>query len=395
MVVFPPGAMARIHPFRALRYTSLAGDIASLATLPYDVIPEELEREYKARNPYNFAHLILPRGDYADAAAKLDQWRRAGMLALDEEEAVFVYEQTFAAPDGGETLTRRGFIALGDTEPYGKTVFRHERTLSGPKEDRFRLLEATRVQFDSIFMLFPDPEHSVEKMLEEAASGGPPLFDYSDHQATRHRLWRVTDAGWTGRLAGRMADRKILIADGHHRYETALRMGQERTMMTFVALESPGLRCFATHRLVHSLPDFDPAALLAALPGAQEGLDPLVSPPGHVRIGVATSAGERHADIPAPDGALNVVVLQERVLTPLLGLTPEKVEAGGHMAYTRSREEALESVRTGNAQAAFLLEDLPVEGLARAAFAGEVLPQKSTYFYPKLGSGLVMYELPR
>jgi uncharacterized protein (DUF1015 family) len=395
MVVFPPGAMARIHPFRALRYTSLAGDIDSLATLPYDVIPEELEREYKTRSPYNFAHLILPRGDYAGAAAKLAEWKRAGILAPDEEEAVFVYEQTFSAPGGGETLARRGFIALGDTEPYGKTVFRHERTLSGPKEDRFRLLEAARVQFDSIFMLFPDPEHSVEEMLDEAASQDPPLFDYADHQATRHRLWRVTDAGWIRRLAGRMEDRKLLIADGHHRYETALRMGQERTMMTFIALESPGLRCFATHRLVHSLPEFDPAALLAALPGAQPGLDPLVSPAGHVRIGVATRAGEHHVDIPAPDGALNVVVLQERILTPLLGLTPERVAAGGHLAYTRSREEALESVRSGKAQIAFLLEDLLVDGLARAAFAGEVLPQKSTYFYPKLGSGLVMYELPR
>lgn len=386
--------MARIHPFRALRYTDRAGDIASLATLPYDVIPDELERQYRARSPYNLAHLILPRGDYAGAAARLEEWKRAGIVEPDGAEAVFVYEQSFPVPGGGAILTRRGFIALSATEPYGQTVFRHERTLSGPREDRFRLLEATLVQFDSIFMLFPDPEQDVEEMLR-AAAALPAELDYTDHQQTRHRLWRVTDAEWIRRLQEKMAEKKLLIADGHHRYETALRMGQERTMMTFVALESPGLRCFATHRLVHSLADFDPSSFLASLPGVGPGTDPLVSPPGHVRIGVVTRAGEHHADIPAPEGALNVVVLQEQILTRLLGLTPEKVAEGGHLAYTRSREEAVESVRSGKAQIAFLLEDLPVEGLARAAFAGQVLPQKSTYFYPKLGSGLVMYELPR
>lgn len=384
--------MARIHPFRALRYTPRAGNVARLATLPYDVIPEDLERDYKARSPYNFAHLILPRGDYGGVAARLGQWKREGIIAADESEAVFVYEQSFPAPDG-ETLVRRGFMALGDTEPYGETVFRHERTLSGPKEDRFRLLEATRVQFDSIFMLFPDAGQKVERMLAGVVAQ-PPEIDYEDHQQTRHRLWRVTEAAWIEALQEAMVDKKLLIADGHHRYETALRMGQKRTLMTFVALESPGLRCFATHRLVHSLPQFDAAAFLAALPDLAPGLEPLSSLPGHVRIGVVTEAGEHRTDIPAPETALNVAVLQEAILSPLLGLTPDRVAAGGHLAYTRSREEAREAVRAGRAQIAFLLEDLPVAGLARAAFAGQVLPQKSTYFYPKLGSGLVMYELP-
>jgi uncharacterized protein (DUF1015 family) len=384
--------MARIHPFRALRYTPAAGDIALLATLPYDVIPPELEQDYRARSPYNLVHLILPRGDYAGAAARLAAWRREGVLAAETEDAIYVYEQRFPVPGSAETLTRRGFIALGDTEPYGQTVFRHEFTLSGPKEDRYRLLEATRVQFDPIFMLFPDPEREVEAMLDAAAAGSPEL-DYTDHQQTRHRLWRVTDADWMARLAALMAPRRLLIADGHHRYETALRIGQPRTMMAFVALESPGLRCFATHRLVHSLPGFDAAALLAALPDAAPGIDPLVSPPGRVRIGVVTAIGEHHTDIPAAEDALNVVVLHEKVLAPLLGITAEVAAAGGHLAYTRSREEACEAVRSGRAQAAFLLEDLSVQALARAAFAGQVLPQKSTYFYPKLGSGLVMYEL--
>ncbi len=366
--------------------------MGQLATLPYDVIPAALEEEYKARSPYNFAHLILPRGDYDGAAAKLRNWKSVGVLATDQEDAVFVYEQVFAAPGSGEVLTRRGFIALGDTEDYGTTVFRHERTMSGPKEDRFRLLQATRVQFDSIFMLFPDPAGDVDAMLDAVCAGAPGL-EYRDHEGTRHKLWRVADAAWIGALQAKMAERKLLIADGHHRYETALRMGQPRTLMTFVSLQSKGLRCFATHRIVHSLKEFQPEAFLAKLPNVGMGVDPLVSPAGYVRFGVAMENGEYHADVPAPEGALNVAVLQERVLTPLLGITPEVVTAGTNLAYKRSLEEALEEVRSGRGQIAFLLEDLAIDGMAKVSFAGEVLPQKSTYFYPKLGSGLIMLEL--
>lgn len=384
--------MATIHPLRALRYTKKAGAIAGLATLPYDVIPAPLEKEYKARSPFNFAHLILPQGDYAGAAERLAEWKHEGVLARDAEPALYVYEQTFPAPGSGEMLARRGFVGLSDTEDYGKTVFRHEWTMSGPKEDRFRLLEATRVQFDSIFMLYPDPDGVVEAKLADVAAGAPDV-EYTDHERTRHKLWRVTAAGWIAAVQGAMADKKLLIADGHHRYETALRMGQARTLMTFVSLESPGLRCFATHRIVHSLEGFDGAAFLKKLPNVAPGLDPLVSPPGHIRFGVSMSGGDWHTDVPVGAGALNVAVLQDEILTKLLGITPEVVTAGTNLRYKRTREEALAEVKEGRAQIAFLLEDLPIEGMARESFAGRVLPQKSTYFYPKMGSGLVMYEV--
>ena len=384
--------MANIHPLRALRYTAQAGDIAALATLPYDVIPPALEADYKARSPHNFAHLILPRGDYAGAAANLAAWKEQGLLAIDSEDAIFVYEQVFPAPGSGEILTRRGFVALGDTEDYGKNVFRHERTMSGPKEDRFRLLEATRVQFDSIFMLFPDPQSDIEAMLDQVCAT-PAEREYSDHEKTHHKLWRVADPAWITALRTLMADRPLLIADGHHRYETALRMGQPRTLMTCVSLNSPGLRCFATHRIAHSVAGFEPEAFLAKLPNAGMGADRLVSPPGHVRFGVVMANGEFHTDVPAAADALNVAVLQESILTPLLGITPEVVTAGTNLAYKRTREEAVAEVREGRGQVAFLLEDLSIEGMAKVSFAGQVLPQKSTYFYPKLGSGLVMLEL--
>ncbi|MBA3976253.1 MAG: hypothetical protein C0504_18755 [Candidatus Solibacter sp.] len=383
--------MANIHPVRALRYTEKAGPISELATLPYDVIPAALESDYKARSPYSFAHVILPRGDYAGAKARLDGWVEAGIVARDSDAAIYVYEQTFPAPGSGETLVRRGFVALGDTEEYGETVYRHERTISGPKEDRFRLLEATRVQFDSIFMLFPDETGAVEARLESTCAGTPEL-EYADHEKTTHRLWRIVDAGWIAALQSEMANEKLLIADGHHRYETALRMGQAKTLMTFVSMRSKGLRSFATHRLVHGIEGFDAEAMLAKLPDVAAGLE-LTSPEGHVRIGIAVAGGEYHADIPAGPDELNVSVLQDKVLAPVLGLTPEKVAAGGHLTYVKQLPAALEEVRAGREQAAFLLEDLPVEGVARVSFAGQVLPQKSTFFYPKLGSGLVMYPL--
>lgn len=384
--------MANIHPLHALRYTSAAGDIAELATLPYDVIPPALEADYKSRSPYNFAHLILPQGDYAGAAVKLSAWKQDGIVARDPEEAFFVYEQTFPAPGTGEILTRRGFVGLGDTEDYGTNVFRHEWTMSGPKEDRFRLLQATQVQFDSIFMLFPDPSGTVEAKLAEVCAAEPDLA-YSDHERTQHKLWRVADAAWIASMQALMSDRALLIADGHHRYETALRMGQPRTLMTFVSLDSPGLRCFATHRIVHSVKDFQPEAFLAKLPNVGSGVDPLVSPAGAIRFGVVMEDGEFHCDVPAAEGALNVAVLQDAILSPLLGITPEVVTAGTNLRYKRTREEAVAEVREGRAQITFLLEDLPIDGMARVSFGGQVLPQKSTYFYPKMGSGLVMLEL--
>jgi uncharacterized protein (DUF1015 family) len=383
--------MANIHPLRALRYTEKAGPIAALATLPYDVIPAELEREYKSKSDYNFAHLILPNGDYAGAAAKLKSWCESGAMATDPEAAIFVYEQTFPAPGTGEILTRRGFIALGDTEEYGKNVFRHERTISGPKEDRFRLLEATRVQFDSIFMLFPDEDGSVESRLD-AVCATPPGLQFTDHEKTEHKLWRVTDATWIAALQSAMASKKIMIADGHHRYETAQRMGQPHTLMTFVSQTNAGLRSFATHRIVHSIEGFNEQDFLAKLPNVGPGLE-LKSPAGFIRIGIKLAGGEYHADLPASPGELNVIALQDRVLTPALGLTPEKVAAGTNLRYVKQLPAAIDEVASGRAQIAFLLEDLPVEGVARASAAGQVMPQKSTFFYPKLGSGLVMYEL--
>jgi uncharacterized protein (DUF1015 family) len=383
--------MANIHPFRALRYTADAGPIATLTTLPYDVIPAALEAEYKARSPYNFAHLILPGGDYAGAGARLRLWLDTGILGFEDNPGIWVYEQGFPAPDTGKWLVRRGFTALGDTEEYGRRVFPHERTISGPKEDRFRLLQSTRVQFDAIFMLHDDPDGTVEVLLARATVNQPDI-EYTDHEETLHRLWRVTDPDWIKTCQETMRGRVLMIADGHHRYETALRMGQPKTLMTFVAVQSPGLRSYATHRLVHGLPDFQAPEFLGALPGLGAGLV-WPSPPDVCRIGVVTTAGLHHADLHCPSGGLNVELLQDHILSPILGLTPNEVAAGHHLRYVKKRSEAEAEVRAGRAQIAFLLEDLPVVNVMQAALRGKVLPQKSTFFYPKLGSGAILYAL--
>ncbi len=390
--------MANLYPLRALRYTEKAGSLNELATLPYDVIGPELEADYLARSPYNFVSLILPHGDYAGAAARMRSWIGEGVLAEDAEDALFVYEQVFPSPADGAALTRRGFIGLSDTEDYGRTVFRHERTMSGPKEDRYRLLEAAKVQFDSIFMLFPDEDGRVEATLA-AVCATPHDGEYFDQEKTLHRIWRVTSPEWIAELARLMSPKPLLIADGHHRYETALRMGHPRTMMTFVSLQSPGLRSFATHRIVHSVEGYSDATFLEKLSrtgvvrpaGRPEEF--VQRPSGRMRFGALLASGYWEVEIPEAAAELNVSSLQERILTPLLGITPEVVAAGTRLRYRRTLPEAIAEVREHGAQIAFLLEDLPVDAVARVSFSGVCLPQKSTFFYPKLGSGLVMFPL--
>ena len=425
--------MASIHPLRALRYTPKAGEIASLATLPYDVIPPALESQYKARSPFNFAHLILPNGDYAAAAARLDEWKGQGILARDTEESLFVYQQTFPAPGSGEILVRRGFVGLGDTENYGKNVFRHERTLSGPKEDRFKLLQATQVQFDSIFMLFPDAEGSVDARLAEICAT-PAHLEYGDHEKTYHQLWRVTDPAWIAAIQLLMADKPVLIADGHHRYETGLAYrderrqtkagasgdpGYESILMFSAAVEDPGMVVFPTHRLVHGLPGYDGEAFRAGL-ARFFTLTPAPSEVG-LAMRALSEAGQDgnaflmvgrtgawvlklRADAPLDEvevlpkhravRRLDVTVLHAIILEHLLGISKEAQATQQNLRYSKDNQEAFHSPQADSSvQVAFLMNSTKVDEVIEVADAGEIMPQKSTFFYPKIPSGLVLYPL--
>jgi uncharacterized protein (DUF1015 family) len=361
--------MANVYPFRAWRYSAQAGPIAKLATQPYDTIPQELEAEYRASGAHNLVWLILPGDDYAGAAARLDQWCVDGVLAQDEAPALYGYEQRFRLPETGEALVRRGFIGLSDLAPYGRVVYRHERTLTAPVADRLELLRHTRAQFGSIFVMYPDAEGTVERSI----GSGEVLAEFVDHQETAHRLWRIDDAG---PVQEAMREKPLVIVDGHHRYEAALRYGLEsRIMMTFVRMESPGLRTLAAHRVV---PDVE---VEGAVPVGDLEAMWASTPPGRVRFGVARREGLFGIEFERPPGALNLSVLHDRVLG---GIAPEQITP------VRGIENAMARARGGGV--ALLVEPLAVSEVARFALAGTTLPQKSTDFYPKLASGLAIYR---
>jgi uncharacterized protein (DUF1015 family) len=413
--------LERIEPFQPLRYTAQAGPLRNLVTQPYDKISPAMQSRYLSLSPYNLVRLILgerrlsdtaSENVYTRAAGYLSAWQSAGVLARDPEAAVFPYFQEFTVPDTGERLVRKGFIALGPVVDYSAgIVYRHEQTLSGPKQDRLELLRHTHAHFGQLFMLYPDPAGAVDELLDEAAAG-PPLAEVADEYGAVHRVWRTTGAT---RIQALMSDKKLLIADGHHRYETALAFrnenpglaGADRVMMTFVNMHSPGLKILATHRLVNgvsaeSLPE---GFLRAAADDFQvAGIDSLeVLKRRWAECGdrtvIGAAIGNRLFLLEARDGAdgssgdLDVRILHQRLLGKALGIGEEAVRDEKHLRYMRGLDAAVEEARKGASQIAFLLRPASVQQVAAVSFAGDVMPQKSTDFYPKLLSGLTIYKL--
>ena len=410
--------MAKVFPFRAYRYDATAEPLEHLLTQPYDKITPEMRARYLSLSPHNLVRIILgertpsdgPGNNvYTRAAALLNDWVSLGVLRRDPDPSLFAYFQEFCVPDTGERLVRRGFIGLGAVEDYSAgVVYRHEQTLSGPKQDRLELLRHTRAHFGQIFMLYPDPQAQVDQQLDECAEA-PPAAVITDEYGATHRLWKIADAGRISRIGSLMADKKLLIADGHHRYETALAFrnenpgiaGATRVMMTFVNMHSPGLKILATHRLVNGLASFDGDEFLRRVTKTFE-VQPLRSPedlktiwsnasPG--MIGVAI--GDRLYLLTPHDAGdkLDVSVLHEDVLRDVMGIGEEAVRAEKNLRYVRGLDKAIEAARSGQAQIAFLLRPTSIEDVARISFGGGVMPQKSTDFYPKLLSGFTIYAL--
>jgi uncharacterized protein (DUF1015 family) len=412
--------MARIFPFQPYRYSESAGPIEALVTQPYDKITPEMRARYLALNPCNLVRVILGERFGADsaednvytrAAAYLEDWIARGVLVKEAAPALFAYFQEFSVPDTGERLVRKGFIGLGAVEDYSEgVVYRHEQTLSGPKKDRLELLRHTRAHAGQLFMLYPDPEGEIDRILNEVAAGEPAATVRDEYQAV-HRVWKIAEPERMAAIERAMAAKKLLIADGHHRYETALAFRNEnpgledarRVMMTFVNMCSPGLKILATHRLVAGLAGFDAQALIGAAGlravGDLAALRALWAEPhaGLVRIGAALAGLEPLYVYEAERGAgeLDVPVLHQRLLGGALGIGEDAVREEKNTRYVRGVEPAIAEVRRGAAQAAFLLEPTPIDDMARIAFAGGVMPQKSTDFYPKLLSGLTIYRLER
>jgi uncharacterized protein (DUF1015 family) len=422
--------MADIAPFHGILYEpGRAGALDDLIAPPYDVIsPEERER-LAAKSARAFVHVDLPRGDYEGSARTLRSWLAQGALIRDAQPTLYAVHQVFEHE--GRERVRKGFVCALRLRKYDeRVVLPHERTLSGPKADRLALARACGAHLSQVFGLYSDPAGAVEAELA-ALTARPAQLEGRTPEGTLHRLWRLTDPGAHARIAAVLAHRQVIIADGHHRYETMLALRDELRGSTppgalmqsalpasleygsfFLArLEDPGLAVLPTHRAVFGLRGFDLDALLreadawfacTELPAALDAaaLRARLLAAGSRGPAFVLAAGERRALLSLRDGVeasgaaplrrLDVSVLHELLLEKLLGIGRGAQERQEHLRYLKDPVRALEEARTGAAQAVFLLNPPDVRAMVRVAQAGEVMPQKSTFFFPKLASGLVL-----
>ncbi len=412
--------MADVQPFRALHYDlDAVGGLQAVTAPPYDVIDEEQRERLLARSPYNVVEIDLPRADgdpYAHAAEIFARWQREGVLARDAEPAIWALAQEYVGPDG-RGRTRHGLLARVHVEDYGPGRVRpHERTHPGPREDRLRLTRATQANLSPIFSLYDDPSGAAWAALEPYLAA-PPYGESTDEDGTRHRLWRVADTGAGEAVRTALAATELLIADGHHRYETARVLhaqgGAGHVLMCLVALQDPGLEVFPTHRLIGGLDQDRREALRAAIerdwevsPVALDALEPTGD--GPVRLGYYDAHHRRplrltlreqaiaDAALPGKPEAyrrLDTAVLEALILEQALGMTEDDISHLRGLDYARSADQARERVESGAAEAAFFMRGTPVEQVREVAAAGESMPPKSTYFFPKVLTGMVFNPL--
>jgi uncharacterized protein (DUF1015 family) len=446
--------MAQVYPFRALRYNPERVSFDRVLTQPYDKVSPAMQEKYYAADPHNLIAVEKGRvyetdgpesNAYTRARTALESWIGENIVAQDPAPSFYAYTQEYTVPGTEERRTRRGFIGAGKLEEYSAgVVFRHEHTLSGPKADRLELLRDTRTHTGQLFMLYNDEQRRAEAILAESEAAAPPAAELRDEYGVVHRLWVITEPERLTGIQEAMTEKKLVIADGHHRYETALNYRNERrtaaghtdpeapwelAMMTFVNTRSEGLTILPTHRVVANLHDFswtsmrrylEPWFAAEEFPFTNESdksgarakfLHRLGETRAHRAIGVyptADSAKRSFYVLTLRSGAdlslllpnvsplqreLDVVLLHEGILEPALGITPQAVTAEKNLTYEREASAALDAVDSGTAQVAFLLNPCGVEQVMHIATSGEVMPQKSTDFYPKLLSGIAMYRL--
>lgn len=441
--------MAEIFPFAAYRYNLDRVSLPDVITQPYDKITPSMQQRYLENSPYNL--IAVEKGQptladspsdnvYTRAEQALTAWIRDGILLRDSAPGIYVYSQEYTVPGSAERRTRRGFIALGRVEDYAAgVVFRHEQTLSGPKIDRLELLRHTRTHTGQLFMLYADPERRVDTLLATAALSVTPV-EAPDEYGVLHRLWPLFDPAVISSVIREMAPQKLVIADGHHRYETALayrdecrdKSGRrdpdapyEKSMMTFFNTHSEGLLILPTHRVVANLTAFDAETLCrnvsstfdaqaysfgsgAARAAAYAQFRRDLAARGRegraigmyvrgvfILLTLRPGAGlaSELPDLSPAQRGLDVVLLHRLLLEKGLGITPAAVVAERNITYERQMDSAVAEVNDGIAQVCFLLNPVSVDQVTEMALAGEVLPQKSTDFYPKLLSGLTLYRL--
>ena len=433
--------MAEIRPFHALRYDPSRVPLQNVVTQPYDKITPAMQDRYYNISPHNLVRIILGKAEASDqngnnvytrAAKAFAEWQQSKILVPDTTPSVYAYSQKFTLPGGdpSQTLERRSFIAAGRIYDYNDgIVFRHEHTLAKPKADRLNLLRATKAHFGQIFMLYSDPAHSINRLLFDDPNY--PQLEVTDEYGVLHRLRRISDPAMLNMVCTAMADRKLIIADGHHRYETALNYRNEVqsqdprlseaarfVMMTFVNMDEPGLVILPTHRLIFGLKDLDQSTMEKKLDGWCERSELLERDPktltrrlsdaGEQGTGFLAitkkenyllrpkleKCGDLLKDLSPRQRKLDVVQLHRVVLEGALGISEEQVRQQSNTRYLRDAGEAIDAVhKDPQVNAAFLINPVKIDQMRDVAFSGEVMPQKSTDFYPKLLSGLTIYSL--
>ncbi len=426
--------MAVIKPFKGIRYdTAVAGDISQLCCPPYDIISDEQRMNFIMQNPQNVIRLELPREGadiYATAGDILDMWRKNGVLLVEDKPAIYVYEMAFEAH--GKPLSVKGIIARVQLEEFSKgIILPHEFTLSKAKEDRFNLMKATNSNFSQIYALYMDGGHNTLGTINEQSQGDS-VYEVTDADGVVHRLWIITDEDIIAKLCADFADRKLYIADGHHRYETALnyrdycrKLGlskpgdpQDFQMIYLVDMEHPGLVVLPTHRMVRDLSDYDKDKVLAGCAeyfditahDSAEGMEALLEEQynlGKKAFGFYCGKGgwymltlkdteimsQMLPELSKASQQLDVSVLHTLVLEKIFGIDKENMANQINLTYTKYFEEAIGFVDEGKFQCSFILNPTRVTEIRDVAAAGEKMPQKSTYFYPKMITGLVMNDL--
>ena len=416
--------MADVQPLRAIHYDlRTAGPLDRVCAPPYDVIDAELRRELASRSPHNVVEIDLPGGEdpYARAGELFERWQIDGILTRDPEPALWAMTQAYRGPDGAERV-RHGLFCRVRITGYGPGLIRpHERTHPAAKEDRLRLMRATRANLSPIFSLYDDPREAAWAAVEPGTDA-PPRGEVTDDEGTVHRLWRIADAGAIEAVRAALADTELLIADGHHRYETARTYADEiggegdhrYVLMCLVSMSDPGLTVFPTHRVVGRLAedrrarleeelrqDFEVADVDAGSVVPQDGNG---GPPTYgyldrsgralrLRLGSPAAVERALGDRSPSYRSLDTAVLEKLVLEDALGLTEEDISHQHGLAYARDLDQARALLDSGEYELAFLLRPTPIEQVQAVAQAGETMPPKSTYFYPKLLSGLLFNPL--
>ena len=418
--------MADIRPFRALHYDPSEVVIADVTAPPYDVIDDAGRAKLLSHSPHNVVELDLPRTDdgtdiYEHAAELLDQWKDEGVLVQDEARTIWALEQDYRAPDGS-TRTRRGFLARIRVTPYGPGLVRpHERTQPGPKEDRLRLTRATKHNLSPIFVLHAGDAWS----LIAPSLGDDPFCEVTDDDGTVHRAWPITDSEVHEALSQLVDDSELLIADGHHRYETARTYAEEvgssdddgdyqYTLACLVSLEDPGLSVFATNRLLHDLTrpqqeslrttlfehfDLEEVDVDDLVPERDYGtiafgyMDSHHMKPYRLRLKQQGSLDEAMPGTSDAYRELDAAALEALILKRPLAMTTDDIAAKRGLSYCSDFDETVRRLRDDEADAAFFLRPTPVEQVRAVADAGETMPPKSTFFFPKLLTGIAFNPL--